>query len=287
MEGAQEDQSTPVTDSDLDSHSPHCLSPPLRRILPLLHLLNEEGINLELYVRPHDSIIILCLSVSFLSSVLKTGVISSASGSAYVEMESSKVMCAVYGPRPSSSGREFSDKALITCEYKYTTWSNPSVRRGYQPDDEEKESAQIIVNALQVAIRREAYPKSSIDINILVLQDAGGALAAAMTCACLALMDAGVQMYHLVSACHIGVSSVRGGVVLDPEYGDVRPTDPSITMALMGPSHVSQFIQSGSVSSDQLTECIDLGVTACQKLQQLMTQHMVDALSTAAASLHV
>jgi len=53
--------------------------------------------------------------------------------------------------------------------------------------------------ALSVAIRLEKYPKSSIDIFVIVLQDDGGAFAAAINCASLALADAGIEMFDLVS----------------------------------------------------------------------------------------
>lgn len=217
-------------------------------------------------------------------AVLKTGVISQASGSAYLEMENTKVMCSVHGPRPSMSGREFADKAVVSCEFKFTSWSGDNIRRGYQPADEEKEAAQFLVGALQVAICCDQYPKSSIDINVLILQDAGGALAGAVNCACLALLDAGVQMFCPVSACHLSVSSSLGGVVLDPSPEDSSSSDASVTVALMGEAKVTQLVQSGSLSPDQLLSCVDLGVSACQKMQQLLGQHCIAAMETAAIS---
>jgi len=50
-------------------------------------------------------------------------------------------------------------------------------------------------------VRLEAFPKSEVDVFVIVLQDAGAALAAAITAASLALADAAVEMYDLVTAC--------------------------------------------------------------------------------------
>jgi exosome complex component MTR3 len=102
---------------------------------------------------------------------MKTGVVSQASGSAYIEFEDTKMICSVYGPR--QSGSEFSDKAEINCEFKVATFGERHKRRGYQQDDEERDISMIVVHALEVAIQREKFPKSAIDINILVLQASG------------------------------------------------------------------------------------------------------------------
>ena len=44
------------------------------------------------------------------------------------------------------------------------------------------------------------FPKSSVDVFVHVLEDDGGALAAAITAASAALADASVPMYDLVTA---------------------------------------------------------------------------------------
>ena len=48
--------------------------------------------------------------------------------------------------------------------------------------------------------RQHEFPKSSVDVFVHVLQDDGGALAAAVTAASAALADASVPMYDLVTA---------------------------------------------------------------------------------------
>lgn len=87
-------------------------------------------------------------------------------------------------------------------------------------DDEEKEAAAMIVEALATSVRLEKYPKSLIDLHVTVLevchaqrefelaawtydhlfQDDGSVLAAAITCSALALADAGIEMTDVVAA---------------------------------------------------------------------------------------
>jgi len=68
-------------------------------------------------------------------------------------------------------------------------------------DKEERDYSKLMEQALEAAVRLEAFPKSEVDVFVIVLQDAGAALAAAITAASLALADAAVEMYDLVTAC--------------------------------------------------------------------------------------
>lgn len=53
---------------------------------------------------------------------------------------------------------------------------------------------------LSTAVHLDKYPKSEIYIHILVLEDDGGILAGAVNAASLALADAGIELFDLVSA---------------------------------------------------------------------------------------
>ena len=50
---------------------------------------------------------------------MKTGVISQARGSAYVEQGQTKVMCGVYGPREIPRRSDFSMNGVLSCRYVY------------------------------------------------------------------------------------------------------------------------------------------------------------------------
>ena len=50
---------------------------------------------------------------------LRTGVISQARGSAYVEQGNTKVMCGVYGPREIPRRSDFSMKGVLSCRYVF------------------------------------------------------------------------------------------------------------------------------------------------------------------------
>ena len=61
----------------------------------------------------------------------------------------------------------------------------------------------LVQAALQSAVQRQTFPKANLDIYCLVLESGGADTAVAITAASLALADAGVEMYDLVSACSV------------------------------------------------------------------------------------
>lgn len=70
-------------------------------------------------------------------------------------------------------------------------------------DAQEKELSQLVFEALAPSIRLDLLPKSTIDIYISVLENDGMAscFAAAITCASVAVADAGIEMLDQVAAC--------------------------------------------------------------------------------------
>ena len=57
--------------------------------------------------------------------------------------------------------------------------------------------------ALEAAVQRHTFPKANVDVYCLVLESGGADAAVAITAASLAIADAGIEMYDLVSACSV------------------------------------------------------------------------------------
>ena len=56
----------------------------------------------------------------------------------------------------------------------------------------------LIREALEAAVCLHQFPKAQVEINLIVIQNDGSPLAAALTCASLALASASIPMYDLV-----------------------------------------------------------------------------------------
>lgn len=134
----------------------------------------------------------------------RTGAVNSASGSAYAELGSTKVIVSVFGPRESKKAMMYSDTGRLNCNFSYTTFATPVRGQG----SDHKEFSSMLHKALEGAIMLETFPKTTVDVFALVLESGGSDLPVVISCASLALADAGIMMYDLVAA--VSVVNVFG-----------------------------------------------------------------------------
>lgn len=223
---------------------------------------------------------------------LKAGIISQARGSAYIEQNETKVMCAVYGPREVTKKEEFSMKGQLTCEFKFATFSC-RVRRQYQQDNEERDYSCQLQDALEPAVRMDKFPKAQVNVYVTVLQNDGSPLAASLTCASVALANAGIEMYDLVVGCSARITPSE--VFIDPteseDYkaeNDNEAGNGSVTLGLM-PSlnQVSAITSKGEVEFELLNKGTKQCVDVCQKLYPVLQQAVAKAVDDRLSSDHV
>ncbi|KAM7429889.1 Exosome complex component MTR3 [Porites harrisoni] len=209
---------------------------------------------------------------------LRSGVVSQARGSAYIEMQRTKVTCAVYGPRESSRQQEFSQKGKLTCEFKFAPFSCWQ-RRQHMQDSEEKEFSSFVVQALEPAVCLEKFPKAQIDIYITVLENDGNALSAGIICASLALGEAGIEMYDLVSSC----SLIQKGStsLMDPTFleGVSPEVDGKVTVAFLPTLNVvSGLLQDGELAHDQAVKAVKSCMEGCARIYPVLQESLVQAV---------
>ena len=203
---------------------------------------------------------------------IRTSMISQANGSAYIEMNQTKVICAVYGPRPIKSvSTGYSELGRLNCFFQLATFSVPSTFTqlySYKPSTEEEELSVLIEQALVASLKLDSFPKSEVDVFIIVLENSGSAFGAAISCASLALADAGVEMYDLVSSCSVG--SQKRSLVLDPTFEEEQyGLDTQMTVSIMpNLNEITQMHHRGETEFNLLTEKIELGIDGCSKVIQ-------------------
>eukprot|EP00297_Palpitomonas_bilix_P013685 CAMPEP_0113881660 /NCGR_PEP_ID=MMETSP0780_2-20120614/8505_1 /TAXON_ID=652834 /ORGANISM="Palpitomonas bilix" /LENGTH=226 /DNA_ID=CAMNT_0000868553 /DNA_START=32 /DNA_END=712 /DNA_ORIENTATION=- /assembly_acc=CAM_ASM_000599 len=178
--------------------------------------------------------------------VVRTGVASSAKGSAYVELGNTKVLCSVFGPRQAFTERlQALDKATLKCELRYTAFAHRE-RQEQGP-----------LNDLE---RAQQYPKSIIEISVLVLEDDGSALTSAIMAASVSLADAGIECFGLVSS--TTVAEVDDQLVLDPTKTEVDRARGTLIMASM-PS-IGQITQT-ALMGEFRGELVDKAILFCDE----------------------
>jgi exosome complex component MTR3 len=143
---------------------------------------------------------------------MKTGTIGQASGSCYIEMGSTKVICSVFGPREANTRSQYSEKGRLICDYKYAPFSLHKWKEQRQvlpctcstastthhlssiitvttnpllllslicrlflmaQSAEERDASRMVEQALSPSVMLDKFPKAVIDINIVVLEADG------------------------------------------------------------------------------------------------------------------
>uniref|UniRef100_A0A803K8I1 Exoribonuclease phosphorolytic domain-containing protein n=1 Tax=Xenopus tropicalis TaxID=8364 RepID=A0A803K8I1_XENTR len=108
--------------------------------------------------------------------------------------------------------------------------------------------------SLEPAMRLDRYPRAEVIVWVLVLEDRGSALPAAVSCASLPLADAGIEMFNLALGC--GLSRGPGGeLLLDPDDDEEEAGSggtmslsllPTLNQVSRGPPAPTRRVKSGS-----------------------------------------
>lgn len=246
---------------------------------------------------------------------LRTGVVPTASGSAYYEIpplvsanssktlipdsSSLKITCTVHGPRPLPRNAAFSPNMLLTSHIKFAPFATRQ-RRGYVRDAAERDLGVHLETALRGVIIGERWPKSGCEVVITVLEgeedgwwgDAGeggkaggwgmmNVLAGCITVASAALVDAGIDCVDLVSG---GVAALTGppsagdeGFVLDPcpSEHDIRAA--CVVGYLQTRDEVTEMWMKGDAGS-QAEALIDNAVKAATLTRTVLVEAVKEAM---------
>lgn len=196
---------------------------------------------------------------------LRTGAVNSASGSAYIEIGNTKVIVSVFGPRESKKAMMYSDIGRLNCNVSYTTFATPT--RGQVSDC--KEISARLHKALEGAIILDTFPKTTVDVFALVLESGGSDLPVVISCASLALADAGIMLYDLISS--VSASCLGKNIVIDPVSEEESYQEGGLMITSMASrKEITQLAISGEWSTPNLHEAMELCLMACSKLGEVM-----------------
>lgn len=215
---------------------------------------------------------------------LKMGVIPQARGSSYIEMKHTKVICAVYGPRDIGRRDDFQMEGVLKCEFKFSPFSCKQ-RRGHIRDHQEIEFSQILTQALEPAVLMHKFPKSQVDVYVTVLENDGGSLAAGIMAASLALTDASIEMYDMVTSYNVRQAG-KNTLIHDPtasEEFDPNTSDSklcinqgNVTVAFLPIlNQVSGMVSSGVMDCNVLSDAIQKCTNGAQSVYDVMQKAVV------------
>ncbi|KAK7262294.1 hypothetical protein RJT34_29860 [Clitoria ternatea] len=204
----------------------------------------------------------------------RTGAVNAASGSAYAEFGNTKVIVSVFGPRESKKAMLYNDTGRLNCNVSLTTFATPVRGQGL----DHKEYTAMLHKALEGAIIVESFPKTTVDVFALVLESSGSDLPVIISCASLALADAGIMMYDLVAS--VSVSCLSKNLVIDPILEEENCQDGSLMIACMPSRYeITQLTVTGEWSTPKINEGMQLCLDACAKLAKIMRLCLKEAAS--------
>jgi len=205
----------------------------------------------------------------------------------------------MYGPRQSKR-LEYSDKGRLWCDFKFAPFAlEQRRRRGLDPED--RHHASVLVEALEASIQLDKFPKAVLEAYVVVLENEGGLMGAAISCASLALADAGVEMYDMVAAC--SAACIGSQVLLDPSLIEERAVraqaqsrEPSANEVSAGEAsssaseactvllaympalnQVTYVLQTGSAEEKTVCTMLKACQDGCKKLLNVMRECLVNA----------
>ena len=197
---------------------------------------------------------------------IEAGVIPRADGSAYLEWGQNKIIASVYGPKealPKHIQNPY--KALISYTYRMATFSVPD-RKNPRPARREIEISKVSGEALESAVFLERFPNTAINVFVEVIDSNAGTRVAALTAASVALVDAGIPMKDMVSAC--GVGKAGGEVMVDlTKDEEDAPDAVDIPMAILPRTEEIVLMQmDGLITKEELKKATKLGIVACKQV---------------------
>ncbi|KAM4011970.1 exosome complex component MTR3-like isoform 2-T2 [Anomaloglossus baeobatrachus] len=200
---------------------------------------------------------------------VRAGLLSQAAGSAYIEVGGTKVLCSVSGPREWGGGES---RGRLLCELRWAPFSRAGA---WASAAASRPAALLLQECLEAAVRLERFPRAELLLCALVLEDRGSALPAAVSCASLALADAGVEMYDLA----VGAGLSRGAeeLLLDPEDAE-EAAGATMYLSLLPALHqVSGLLCSGEWEGDSPAAAVQMCMEGCQRLYPVLQQSLLKA----------
>lgn len=254
---------------------------------------------------------------------LRTGVVPSASGSAYYEVppqsdpkkddngllipsaSSLKITCTVHGPRPLPRNAAFSPNLLLTTHVKFAPFAARQ-RRGYIRDAGERDLGVHLETALRGAVIGERWPKSGCEVIVTVLEGEedrwwggnggnGGSqgwgmmnvLAGCITVASAALVDAGIDCVDLVSGGVAALVDSDAGapqIVLDPSFSEEHAVRAACVVAyLQSRDEVTEMWVKGDVGAD-VESLVDQAVKAATLTRGVLVEAVKEAVEAKLAT---
>lgn len=208
-------------------------------------------------------------------------------------------MCSVHGPAEgkrgdATGGAAGSAGAVVEVDVNIAGFAGVDRRRRAGGSDRQSSRiATILRSAFQSHLHTHLYPHSTISIHVSVLSADGSLLAAAVNACTLALVDAGIPMPGLLSACTSGMSGSAStprdprNDFLDPLLDLSLPEEQELPFLTVGTTtaipvgedamddddedmKVSMMVMDSKVHCTYLETMLAVGIEGCKQIREIL-----------------
>lgn len=215
---------------------------------------------------------------------LAVDISSTALGSSLVELGHSKVLChVVHGDVNASNVEEGVVEVTVEWATNFGLVALPEVSgldqhtaaRTTSTKTMSVDYATKIKEALLPAmVSLQHLPKAVISVVLTILQDDGSILSACIMAASLALSNASLELYDLVTSCTVCCMD-NGVVLVDPTSDELDASLGSLTLTMLyGWKEVTHWQQTGAVVG---SKAMDLANEGCRTLAKFMRECLVQS----------
>jgi exosome complex component RRP41 len=206
-------------------------------------------------------------------------VLKNADGSAYFEMGNTKVIAAVYGPREYYPKQlALPQESMVRVRYHMIPFSvkerkSPALTR------REIEISKVIKEAFGGCIKKDLFPRSTIDVYIEVLNADGSTRVASINAVSLALVDAGIFLYDLVAA--VSVGKIHDQLIVDLTGDEDQNSEADMPIAMMPSLNKILLLQmDGTLTVEEFSNLMKMGIQAIKKIYEIQKETIRSSLES-------
>lgn len=199
----------------------------------------------------------------------------------------------MHGPKPLPRNANFSPNLQLTASVKFAPFATRQ-RRGYIRDAAERDLGVHLENALKGVIVQDRWPKSAIDVSVLVLEAEDdnvlglmSVLANSITVASTALLDARIDCLDIMTGGLAAAVKTREGdfaQVLDPSPSEHDRVDAACVVAYL-PSRdevvevwsTGQLLSTSRGGSHNFDDMLDQAVSAARAVQSVLKEVVIES----------
>lgn len=199
---------------------------------------------------------------------------NAADGSSYLEQGNNKIITLVTGPQePSSKGQVNVKQAKLSVTINQTKFAKMERSKSSHKNERRIVEWQTsLVRTFEKSLMLHLYPRTSIDIQIHVLQLDGGILGAMLNGMTLALIDAGIAMYDFISGVSVGLYDTTPLLDLNSLEENAMS---SVTIGTVGKTEkLSLLMVEDKIPLDRLESVMAIGIAGTHRIRDLMDKEL-------------